>query len=166
MADDGKLYIIISDKREDGGGIGGNTPAPSSGGTDNSGGKSIQSIITHQFYNFTISQVRKIANYSMTNYGNFTGDYITQRKINEATQTLNILSNIGGAFISGTTMSGGNPVIGAIFAGISALGVGVNAGLSERTQLFNNMKTNYNIDQLRKRAGMNIYLDESRGTEN
>ena len=162
MADDGKLYIIISDKRDDDGN-GGNTPADTTQKDSNK--KSSQSIITHQFYNFITSQAKQFVNYNIQNIGNFSGDYITQRRVNEAIQGLNITMNIGGAFISGTMMTG-NPLVGAAFATIAIAGTAINAMYQSHTQRIQNAKTNYNIDQLRRRSGLNTYIDGSRGTEN
>lgn len=163
MANDGKLYIIISDKRDDDGN-GGNTPADTTPKESNK--KSSQSIITHQFYNFIIGQAKQFVNYNIQNVGNFTGDYISQRKVNEAVQGLNITMNIGGAFVSGTMMSGGNPIVGAAFAAIATAGIAVNAGYQSYTQRFETARANYNIEQLRRKSGLNVYLDGSRGTEN
>lgn len=164
MADDGKLYIIISDKRE---GVNGevNNSADFSSKKEKEK-KSSQSIITHQFYNFMIGQAKQFVNYNINNIGNFTGDYISQRRISEAMQAVNIATNIGGAFVSGMMMSGGNPVVGAAAAAIATAGVAINAGYQSYAQRVENAKMNYNIDQLRKRSGLNAYKDGSRGTEN
>lgn len=163
MADDGKLYIIISDKRGDDGN-GGNDPVD--GTPKDSNKKSSQNIITHQFYNFVLGQAKQFVNYNISNIGNFTGNYIMQRRVAEAMQAVNIIANIGGAFVSGMLMSGGNPVVGAVSAVIATAGVTINAGYQSFTQHVQNAKTNYSIEQLRRRSGLNTYTDGSRGTEN
>lgn len=160
---DGKLYIIISDKRgNDDNGNAQSVPSVPSANTSN---KSGQSLITHQFYNFISNQAKQFVNYNIQNIGNFTGDYVAQRQVNEAMQAASILMNIGGAFVSGTMISGGNPVVGAAAAAIATAGIAINAGYESYSQRIENAKINYNIDQLRMRSGLNVYLDGSRGTE-
>ena len=161
MANDGKLYIIITDKRE--GEEGPVSPTPSQPEKKESK-KSAQSIITHQFYSFVLSQAKQFVNYQISNIGNFTGDYEAQRRVSEAIQYANIGLNIGGAFVAGTMMGG--PVVGAVAAAITTAGVAINAVYESHTQRIQNAKVNYNIDQLRKRSGLNANRDGSRGTEN
>lgn len=157
MADDGKLYIIISDKRE-GAEISSSFSVQSADVQtgNNLKKESNQKYSTHRFYNFMESQAKQAVMYSLHNIGNFTGDYITQRRVNESLQAVNIISNIAIAGISA------GPVGAAIAAGSTL----ITAGFNELTNVINYTKISHNIDVLRKRSGLNIYEDGSRGTEN
>lgn len=162
MADDGKLYIIITDKREDDG-KGGNTPSSSSQ-KEAASKKTAQSYAVHQFYNFVTSQAKQFVTYNIQNIGNFTGNYVTQRKVSEAVNVLTIGMNIATAGIAGFKIGG--PIGAAVSTAIAVAGTAINAGYQSYTQRIENAKTNYNIDQLRRRSGLNVYTDGSRGTEN
>lgn len=84
MANDGKIYIIITDKR------------PSGGSSDISNDKEESStkdnvfldFAGHKFFNMIQSQMKKDIMYNINNIGNFTGDYITQKNVNEAMTAL------------------------------------------------------------------------------
>ena len=159
---DGKIYIIISD-RPDAGGTGG-LETQQAAETEAKKQQTGWNYASHRFANFIESQAKQFMNYGINNIGNFTGDYEIQRKINEDLQLLNILGNIGTSTVAGG-VSGGVP--GAIIAfAVSTASTVINAGLEAKTQRVANEKINYNIEQLRKRSGLNTRLDGSRGTEN
>ena len=52
-----------------------------------------------------------------------------------------------------------------ISTAVTTASIAINAGYESYTQRLQNARTNYSIDQLRRRSGLNIYTDGSRGTE-
>lgn len=160
MANDGKIYIIITDK-PGGEGSSGLEDTPAS---DSKSVSEAKAFAAHHFRNFIISQTKQFISYNVQNIGNFTGDYVTQRKVSEAMQAATILGNIGMATLAGAKMGG--PWGAVAGAAIAIAGTAINAGYEHHTQVVQNAKINYNIDQLRRRSGLNSYTDGSRGTEN
>ena len=161
MADDGKLYIIISDRPDAAG-----TDATDVGEVAETEDKKKQTGLDyakHRFFNFIESQAKQTVMYGINNIGNFTGDYITQRKIQETVQMTNMLLNIGTATLAGAKYGAPGAIAGFT---IAIAGTAINAGLSEYSQWISNRKINYSIDRLRERSGLNQSLDGSRGTEN
>ena len=161
MNSDGKIYIIVTDKLPDG----------SSGQIVNNTKKSEESddeLFAHwardKIINTTKNIINSSVNYGITNIGNFTGDYITQTKINNAMHNLNALKSIGLGAVAGFKVGGiYGAVIGASLSVINSSVSSIEMIHSNRVQ---NKKTNYEIEQLRNRAGLNTLLDWSRGTEN
>lgn len=154
-----KLYITISDKRTGGGEGRAQTESAES---DN--GSMLGRYAEHQLFHLVKSTATQAVNFSINNIGNFTGDYIQQQKVNElraqASNALNLAMSAAAGF-----KAGGLPgaAIG-LAVGAGAIIVGnVFQDLSNRVA---NAKANYNIEQLRNRAGLNQTYDGSRGTEN
>lgn len=160
MAEDGKIYIVITDERGKAGDPGLDTiPSDDSKKEKKSG----LDYAKHRFFNFVESQAKQFVMYNINNVGNFTGDYIAQRKIQETVQFASILGNIGMATIAGAKYGAPGAIAGFT---IAIAGTAINAGLSEYSQWISNRKINYSIDRLRERSGLNQSLDGSRGTEN
>ena len=163
MSNDGKIYIYITDK----------APNDSKGGVINNSGnkaekKNENDLFSHwarnRLINTTRSLISNCVDYSLSNVGNFTGDYITQAKINDTLSNINALSSIGMSALSGFAVGG---FAGAIMgATLGAINTGVSSALNIKTQMVANSKTNYEIARLRERAGLNTLLDGGRGTEN
>ena len=164
MTSDGKIYIVITDK----------LPTESQAQTQNKtpvsagSGKNSDDILKHWAKNRLISEVEHLGmtavNYQLSNIGNFTGDYIAQNNVNNALNAAHTLMGIGGSALAGFMVAG---PIGAVIAGsISVINTGVNSALSIHSNKIQNQKTNYEIEQLRRRSGLNTTLDGSRGTEN
>lgn len=162
MNSDGKIYIVITDKMP-----ADSTPMPEDGSGQKEK-KDENSLFAHWAREKLISEVRQIAtssiNYSLSNVGNFTGDYITQTHINQGREALNALVGIGSAAIAGFKIGG---VYGAIIgASLAIVNQTVQAVQSTHSAMVANRRVNYEIEQLRARSGLNVYLDGSRGTEN
>ena len=159
MADDGKIVIVIKSE------IDSSTSSSVSTTKDKvEQEKSSLDYAKHRFFSFIESEARQITISGINNIGNFTGDYITQRKISESVQAVNIGLNIGMSAVAGFKIAG---PLGAIVSGaVSMIGFGISNTISYYQGLTENRKTNYNIEQLRKRAGLNTVYDGSRGTEN
>lgn len=165
MADNkSKLYITISDER------GGGTPTPGPTGTDDGGKKEQEKsgmlgrYAEHEMFHLVKNTALKTVNYTLGNIGNFTGDYITQRKVNYAKGVISNIMKVGQATISGAMMGG--PVGALIGFGIGTANIVVDSVFEFISNTVETAKQNYEIDQLRIRAGLNTTYDGSRGTEN
>ena len=157
MAD--KLYITISDER------GGGTPTPKPEGSKSKDKESdtLGRYIEHEAFHLVKSQVTKEVNFSLSNIGNFTGDYITQRKVNEAKQLVDGLVSIGMTTLAGAKYGVWGAVAGFVVGTIGQLSSGFYDNITNQAE---NAKVNYDMSQLRNRAGLNTVFDGSRGTEN
>lgn len=160
---DGKIYIYVT----------GEPPASSGGATVDNGGATQsktndKNLLTHWAKDKIISTTKNIAttsiNYSLSNIGNFTGDYITQAHVNDCLKALGTLESIGGSALAGAMIGG--PIGAVLGASIGLINATVSNALAVNTQRIMNNKMNYEIAQLRSRAGLNTTLDGSRGTEN
>ena len=164
MANDGKIYITISDRR-----FGQNkAEADEQNKIDQSkeqnsfdeAGKFAQ----HQFRSFISSQMKQAVAYSLNNIGNFSGDYEKQAHVSTAITVFSDLNNVGMAAIAGAKTAGG---LGAL---IGALIVTASTVVSYSTQYFDmqqsTKKQNLELSRLRTRAGLNGTNNGSRGTEN
>lgn len=158
MEENGKIYITISDKRTDGSGIGGDGGSGRngySGTTSQKSGKGqFASYLLHKTLDFAKNEAMNMINYSINNIGNFTGNFVGQRHIQQTIQGAKMLGNIAMA-----TASGG--WVGLV---VSVASQATNIGLSEYQQYFENRRLNHNIDMLRNLSGLNQLSDGSRGT--
>lgn len=161
MSGDGKLYIIITDK-PGGNGNGEMPPLQEDGTQEKKKQSNVQSYAVHQFYNLVTNQTKRAINFTLDNIGTLTGDYITQRRINNTKEALNVGIRIGTATLAGAKIGG---VIGAVVGAVYGIASETFGAISGYYQgLWENQKINYNIDRLRARSGLNVTLDGSRGT--
>lgn len=165
MTNDGKIYIIVTDKipSENQASINNNqivnnTPTKQSG-----------NLLKHWAQNNMIDLVKSTVNkaimYQLSNVGNFTGNYMAQTHINNALSNLSSLTSIGTSALSGFLVTG-SPIGALMGASLSLINSSVNGALNMNTLMIQNRQTNYEIAQLRDRAGLNSLKDNSRGTEN
>lgn len=105
------------------------------------------------FGTMALQQGKRIANYAVSNIGNFSGDYVSQRHLQ---QSLDLLGNVAGIVVGGLALG----PAGAI---VAAVGVGVNYGLEAISIAQTIKKDNYESAYLKERGG-NVYNDGSRGT--
>ena len=170
MADSSKLYITITDERGTGG-TGKSTPVNSKGISQSATAKEqisnssmLGRYIEHEFFHTAKNMVFQNVNYALSNIGNFTGDYITQRKVNQMKQAVSEVMTLGMMTVHGATVGG---VAGAVVGfAIGSIGIISSEIYSDISRKVDNAKANYNISQLRERAGLNQTNDNSRGTEN
>ena len=164
-----KLYITISDDRGNGSQ---STPTKqSSGGTGgNNSGKQIAEednavfrYAEHEMFHMAKNLATQSVNFSMNNIGNFTGDYIAQRRVNEMRQAASGIVSIGMTTLAGAKYGLTGAVVGFLVGTYSMLTGSVFEVIVNQSQ---NAKANYNISQLRQRVGLNSIYDGSRGTEN
>ena len=160
MANDGKIYITISDKR-----FGRNkAEADAQNDQDKEKEKSspVKDYITHKFRNLIESQAKQAVSYTISNIGNFTGDYIKQAQVSNAVQLINFGIEFGTALAAGAKYGG--PGV-AVAAAVFLIGKGISTGEQVYADYVENRKQNLAIDQLRTRAGLNSANNGSRGTD-
>lgn len=151
MANDGKIYITISDNRSAKG-----TEAEINNISEKKEKESnLQRSLFNTADNFVKSQAKQFVNYSLNNIGNFTGNYQTQRDINAMTSLVNTAIGIGSAFAR-------FGVAGGI---VAVAGVGINYAYQDYSLYVANNQQNRAISMVRDLSGMNALLDGSRGTQ-
>ncbi len=163
MANDGKIYITISDRR-----FGRNkAEADEQNKVDKEKEQSnpLKEFIQHKFFNLVESQAKQAVNYTIGNIGNFTGNYMAQTHVSEAVQGINFLINVGTSAYAGFKMSGGNPYGALIAAGITVATSAISVTEQYFSGLVDNARRNQEALQLRTRAGLNSANNGSRGTE-
>lgn len=115
--------------------------------------KQIYTFATHQFYNFMQQTATEMVNWSISNIGNFTGNYVKQENIQKTVNLGSKLIGIGSAVVAGAQMAG---PIGALVAGtIAVAGTGINIALQDRANEFQTQRQNREIAQLRELSGLN-----------
>ena len=167
MNSDGKIYIIVTDKLPDGG-SGQITNVQSGSKTNISDKNMVSEAVDVWAVNNIMSTLKHIATREamnqVSNYGNFTGDYITQQHINNSMSALSGLKSIGKAAVSGALFGGAiGAVIGVSLATVDNLNKNI---IETRNNILSNNKQNYEISQLKNRTGLNSNINWSRGTEN
>lgn len=166
MNENNQLYITITDKRGEGGGGTIPTPTPTSTSSvkdDEKNDSLLRRYAEHEMFHLVKGTTVKAVNYSISNIGNFTGDYIEQKQINEIKGVVSKLTTIGVSTLAGAKYG----IVGA------AVGFAVGVGSVFVDYIFDDMsnrnsiaRNNLNIRMLRDRVGLNTIYDGSRGTEN
>lgn len=164
MANDGKIYITISDKR-----FGKNKAEADEQQNQQDKKKDkknnpLADYAKHQFFSLVKQQAVQAANYAISNIGNFTGNYVSQMHVEDSKRVLDAFVGYGMSFIAGTQMTG-SPIGGAVAVGISVVGQTIGTIEQLYAGYVDNARTNRAIAQLRTRAGLNITNNGSRGTE-
>ena len=158
MANDGKIYITISDKR-----FGSNVAEADAQNKidkqkEEKKENTFGSWVQHQFFGLIKQQVIQNVSFTVNNIGNFTGDYQSQRNVQLGLSIMSEMSGLGTAIATGAKY--GVPGV------VVAIGTWtINKGISTAQQyaLINLQirKQEYSIEQLRNRAGLNPYIDGS-----
>lgn len=152
--DDGRIYITISDTRENNA-VGTQNSSVSSNNTSKekiTPEEALRIENLHRLEHSLVNNAQQIAMYSIGNIGNFTGNYQAQREVNTALNLGKKVAHLGMA------MATGNPVIIAT----TLLADVVNIGLQEYSSYVENKKINYSIDRLRDISGLNTLKNGSR----
>ena len=159
---DGKLYIIVTDQVP-----GGQAPVPGveTDKKDKEKEGSLEKFASHKFFNFVESQAKQAINYSVSNIGNFTGNYIEQTHMSEALQGVNFLISLATSAYAGFKLSGGSPYGALIAAGITVASTAINTVQQHYAGLVDASRRNEEAAQLRTRAGLNSTNNGSRGTD-
>lgn len=157
MSADGKIYITISDTRT---GEGGGDKEPKEKKPRRTQEEILRDFAKHQFFNFIENEAKQMVNYSLSNIGNFTGDYNAQRQVNFARSAINVATGLVTSAYMGFAVGG--PVGALIGAGISAASQVINFGLQLNSESIEIKKQNYNIQQLRQLSGLDGLTNGSR----
>lgn len=161
---DGKIYIIVTDQLPGGGGEPQPDKPKQQGGEGDQEGL-LSKYARHKFFNLIETQAKQAINYSISNIGNFTGDYVKQQHVQDAMQVVSFMTEIAAAAYAGFkyTKSGYGAALGAV---IAVAGKVTNTMLNMNAEYNANRRLNREISQLRLRAGISSAYNESRGTEN
>lgn len=155
--EDGKLYVIITDKTgDDGGGDG----SPDENESEKEKSNPLADYAKHQLMHLVKSTTTKAVNFGISQIGNLTGDYALQNQVENVKNTINAVVSLGMSAYAGFKVGG--PIGAAIGAGVSIASQVVDYGISVITQNINTMKQNYQIDMLRIRAGLDGSTNGSR----
>ena len=158
---DGKIYIVVTDKLPSGG----NNPFPDKDDKKEDKKDSVfEKYLYHRMFNFVEGQVKQALNYTLSNIGNFTGDYQAQRNVNAMLSLGSKLMNIGNAAIVGAKV--GNLPGAVIAATLATASEAITYAYQQHSLLIQQNKTNLAIERLQQRSGLNALIDGSRGTEN
>jgi len=166
MADE-NIYITITDAPITslmGGVSAGNGGSQNIGGGEENANSSLTSstsgFVTHQFFNFVQNQAKQIANYSINNIGNFTGNYQTQRQVSEMLSIAGKFKNIGLATLGGFKVGG---PVGAVAAGIiSVASMAIGDFMQYNSTLVQTQQQNREISILRNISGLDTLNNGSR----
>lgn len=163
MNADGKIYIIVTDRLP-----GGTSPVPEPQEPEGSGsGGGNGSTMLHWARSRMLNTVKSAAigaaSYAISNIGNFTGDYEAQADVQNAISAVRSFVSIGMSAMAGFKMGG--PWGAVIGASLELANQGVNYVGTQISMHIQNQKTNYSLEQLRNRSGLNALKDGSRGTE-
>lgn len=163
MSEEGKIYIVVTDKLPNG-----SSSTPISTVKTVKKEKSEDEILMHYARSKIIGEVKTLStqavNYQLSNIGNFTGNYMLQNHVNSAVSALKEMGDIALTMISGMAIGG---PLGAVIGGsLSIINKGISNIFSINSAMIANKKTNYEIEQLRIRSGLDPRYNDSRGTEN
>lgn len=155
---DGKIYIIVTDQLPGGGG-----PLVPDKPKEKEKESALGDYARHRFFNFIESQAKQALNYSISNIGNFTGDYVKQQQVANLVSFINFGVEFGNAIYSGFKYGGGYGA--AVGAAIVIASKAINMGQDWLSNAAEVGRQNRAINQLRERVGMNNTNNGNRGTE-
>ena len=160
---DGKIYIIVTDKlpQSTQAGVAAFPSEPKQ--EANKQNNRTWGYVEHRVANFAEQQALKAVNYTLSNIGNFTGDYQAQRDVNAGLTVIHNLMNIGMATLAGAKFG---PVGAAVGAGLAVSSIAINFAYEQKSLEIQQKKSNHQINILKQRSGLNTLRDGSRGTEN
>lgn len=127
---------------------GGNTATAAT--RDTSVKQTMASVYAHRVFSIATSTAKSIARFSISQYGDMTGDYLGQKKIDNAISNAETLISIGSSTIMGA-MAGG--WVGALFGlATSTISAGVNSWQAsvqiEKNITRANNAANYNAQRI------------------
>lgn len=158
---DGKIYITISDRR-----FGTNkAEADEQNRIDRANEtkeSTLRNFAQHKFFNLIEAQAKQAVSYSISNIGNFTGDYVKQQHVQDAVNIISSLSDIGFAALAGAKFG---PYGALIAGGVAVISKGITFAEQLVAGYTQNVMENRQIEQLRTRAGLNSMNNGSRGTD-
>lgn len=165
MAEDGKLYIVITDRRPDAGsGFLGVNGAEKE---DKTNKDRLKSYMADHFFSLIEGTVKETVNFTVSHIGDFTGNYQQQRELQAGISLVNRGLSIGKAAVAGYIATGGGAtgIIGALIGvTVSVARQGIQLAEEHQVAMAQTVRNQHEIDLLRKRSGLNSLSDGSRGT--
>jgi len=153
---DGKIYITISDERKETSQLSSVTESKQQQQEKTS---LFGDFAKHQFFDFVQSQANQFVSYTVSNIGNFTGNYQTQRQVQETLQIGKMITNVGVSMLAGSKF--GLP--GALIAGgIAIASQGINLAYQSKTLDVQTKQQNREIEMIRSISGLNELTNGSR----
>ncbi|MGM9971551.1 MAG: hypothetical protein ACI35W_04020 [Anaeroplasmataceae bacterium] len=110
-----------------------------------------KSVAAMQLAKVSMNAIKSTFDYAKSNYGNFTGDYLGQQKIDNAFSVASVLTSVGGNIANGA-ISGG-PVGALVAAAVSAIDLGVTAWQNTTTYNQSILKANFSAKFNAQRIG-------------
>ena len=159
---DGKIYITITDEP-----VSSKATSANTSGTQQSGKKDendnknslFGDFVKHQFFNFVESQAKQFMNYSISNIGNFTGNYQSQRQVQETLRIGNMAKGVVLSVAAGAKF--GLP--GALVAGgIAMASTVINLAYENHSLDVQTKQQNREIAMMRKISGLDALDNGSR----
>lgn len=126
-------------------------------GTGSSRNLVTRSVFAHQLASAGLNALKSTLNYAKSNYGNFTGDYLGQQKIDSVFSTATEAMSFGGSIISGAVSGAAFGWVGAavgavVGAVIGAANTGINYAQATTDQKIRisrvNAQANYNMQRI------------------
>ena len=153
---DGKIYITITDEPVSNGKSATDTNTKE---TKEEKNDLFGDFAKHQMFNFVESQAKQFMSYTIGNIGNFTGNYQTQRQMQETLRIGNMVKNIGMSMIAGSKF--GLP--GALIAGgIAIASQAINLAYEDHALTIQTKQQNREIEMMRKISGLDGLTNGSR----
>lgn len=109
-----------------------------------------RSVYANQLAQAGLNTIKQGFEFAKSNYGNFTGDYIQQQKIDNAFSKVSALASVGGSIAAGAAV-GGVPgaVVGAIVSGVSLVSNFIQNEITYNLQLSKaNRQANFNSQRI------------------
>jgi len=110
--------------------------------SNSSAGQVLQSVYTMQMINAAQNMIKSEFNYQISRYGDTTGDYLGQQKLDLAMQRVSMVTNVGMSIGAGFMVGG--PIGAAVGAVVSIGSLALNASQEYRTSKLNFAKQNAN----------------------
>lgn len=109
-----------------------------------------RTVVVHQLVNTGVNAAKSTFMFAKNNYGNFTGDYLGQQKIDAAFSIASEFVSFGSSIIGGAMVGG--PVGALVGATIGLVNQGINYGqakFNEQMQISRtNAQANYNSQRI------------------
>lgn len=165
MASDGRINIYITEGDGENS-ISGNSIEGSGRKSkltdDEKLSKAMWRFAEHQIFSFIRQEAKQVINHYVSNYGDRTGDYVTQKNTQMGISVASKAIGIGAATMMGAKYG---PIGAAIGFGVTTTTT-VLSGVFEYENMLRKISIqNKNIELLKTRSGLNSLNDGSRGTD-
>lgn len=111
-----------------------------------------------------VHSIERVWSENIQSIGYMQGDYIKETSQQEALAMGQRIANI--AVVAGAAVVTGHFIVAGIDVVVGAINIGIDSFFDNRKNEIQNNASNYNAEQISKRAGLSSTKDGSRGTEN